>query len=155
MLKIRSRPYNLIFLVALANVLLSIIPLNQKNTIDIHVHDTYFVIAHFHILWLLAIIALIVWAIYILTKRILLSKVLIWTHVIVTVLPLILLTWLLFFGNNFFNPGLHQYVDFSTWTSFESHDTYSKAIIIIVFVLLLGQLVYVINFIGGVFKRWI
>ena len=90
-LQIRNKPYHLLLLTGLILVFTSVFFYDRNSTVDLHVLDTYFVIAHAHILWLLAIMASAVWIIYLLTKKILYSKALTWSHVIITLLILGLL----------------------------------------------------------------
>jgi heme/copper-type cytochrome/quinol oxidase subunit 1 len=149
----KQKPYNLLLWTALFLVLTSFFILKQNNSVDIHLHDTYFVIAHTHVFWLLAIVALIVWILYLLTNKILYSKALTWTHIIITMLTLLLFALNLFFDNGFINPVPRRYYDYSNWNSFNNYTTLTKAIGISIFVLLLGQFIFVINFIMGLFKR--
>jgi len=133
--------------------LTSFLVFNKSNLIDIHLHDTYFVIAHTHIFWLLAIVAFVVWTIYLLTNKILYSNALTWTHVIITTLTLGLFASTLFFGERFSNPTPRRYYDYSTWNSLDLYSTHAKTFAITIFVLLFGQIIYVINLIAGLFKR--
>ena len=153
MLQIKQKPYHLFLWTGLVLVLTSFFVLKQNNSFDIHIHDTYFVIANTHLFWFLAILALFVWTLYLLTNKILYSKVLTWTHVIITILTLLLFALTLFFGDSFMNPTPRRYYDYSTWNSFDNYTTFTKAIGITIFVLLLGQFIFVINFIVGLFKR--
>jgi cytochrome c oxidase subunit 1 len=152
-LHMKQKPYNLLLWTGLILVLTSFFILKQNNSVDIHLHDTYFVIAHTHVFWLLAMLALFVWTLYLLTNRILYSKALTWTHVIVTILTLLLFALTLFFGDSFMNPTPRRYYDYSIWNSFDNYTTFTKAIGITIFVLLLGQFIFVINLIAGLFKR--
>lgn len=149
---LKTKPYNLLLIVGVIFILLSFLNSNRSGTIDIHLHDTYFIIAHTQILLLLAFIAVFIWTLYILTYRFLFSKVLTWTHVIITLLTLFLLTWILYFSYGFPNPTARRYVDYSLWTSYNTYAD-SKATAILSIVLLLGQIIYIVNVIGGIFKR--
>lgn len=152
-LLMKQKPYNLLLWTGLVLVLTSFLILKQNNSVDIHLHDTYFVITHAHVFWLLAILALFVWTLYLLTNKVLYSKALTWTHVIVTILTLVLFALPLFFGDSLINQTPRRHYDFSNWNSFNSYTTFTKAIAITIFVLLLGQFIFVINFIVGLFKR--
>jgi cytochrome c oxidase subunit 1 len=149
----KQKPYNLLLWTGIALVLTSFLIFNQSNFVDIHLHDTYFVIAHSHLFLFLAIAALFVWTLYSLTNKILYSKALTWTHVIITILTLLLFAMTLFFGDSFMNPTPLRYYDYSSWNSFDSFTAFTKAIGITIFVFLLGQFIFVINFIAGVLKR--
>lgn len=149
----KQKPYNLFLLTAFIFVLTSFFVLSQNNSVDIHLHDTYFVVAHTHVFWLLAILALFVWTLYLLTNKILYSKALTWTHVIITILTLLLFGLILSFGDSFMNPTPRRYYDYSNWNSFNNYTTFTKAIGITISVLLFGQFIFVINFVVGLFKR--
>lgn len=133
--------------------LTSFLVLNQNSVVDIHLHDTYFVIANTHILWLLSIISLLIWTLYLLTIRILFSKFLIWAHVIITILTLVIFFTTLLFGANLFNPTQIRYSDYSDWNSFKTYAKYNQSLAIIIGMLLIGQFVFVINIIVGLTKR--
>ncbi len=74
-------------------------------------HDTYFIIAQTHIFLLLAILAFVVWSFYFLTNKMLYSKALTWTHVIITILTLALFAATLFFGEGLLNLRPRRYYD--------------------------------------------
>ena len=152
-MKIKQKPYHLLLLTGLVSVLTSFFVLNQNNLVDIHLHDTYFVIAHTHIFWFLTVLALFVMTLYLLTNKILYSKTLIWTHVIVTILTLLLVALTLFFGESFMNPTPRRYYDYSNWNSFNNYTEFTKAIGITIFVLLFGQVIFIINLIAGLLKK--
>jgi heme/copper-type cytochrome/quinol oxidase subunit 1 len=152
-LQIKKKPYHLLLLTALIFILTSIFLLKQSNSVDIHLHDTYFVIAHTHIFWLLAVLALFVWTLYLVTNKFLYSKALSWIHITITILTLFLFALTLFSSDSFMNPAPRRYYDYSNWNSIDNYTMFTKAIAIIIFVLLFGQLLYVVNLIVGLFKR--
>jgi cytochrome c oxidase subunit I len=149
----KQKPYNLLLLTGLIFVLASFFVLNQNNSVDIHLHDTYFVIAHAHIFWLLAILALLVWTLYLAANKFLFSKALTWAHVIVTILTLILFALTLYVGDSLSNLKPRRYYDYSSWNSFGAYGKYTKAIGITLSILISGQIIFLINFIAGLFKR--
>ena len=150
---IKTRPYNLLAWTGLIFAIIALLVLKQDSTIDIHLHDTYFVLAEKHIFFLFTILLLIVWILYLLTKRFLLSNILTWTHVMITILTFILFAQIFYMGHTL--PNLpRQYNDFSSGNFYSPFDTpYRKAIGIIVKILLFGQFIYIVNLIGGIFKR--
>jgi heme/copper-type cytochrome/quinol oxidase subunit 1 len=149
----KQKPHHLLLCTGVILFLTSFFILKQNNSVDIHLHDTYFVIAHTHVLWLLSIIALSVWTLYLLTNKILYFKALTWAHVIITILTLLLFALTLFFGDSFMNPTPRRYYEYSSWNSFDNYTTFTRAIGITTVVLLFGQFIFVINLIGGLFKR--
>ena len=148
----KQKPYNLLLLTGLILVLTSFF-LKQNNSVDIHLHDTYFVIGHTHVFWFLAITAIFVWTLYLLTNKILYSKALIWTHIIITILTLLLFALSLSFGDSFMNSTPRRNYNYSNWNSFDNYTAFTKAIGISISILLFGQVIYVINLIGGLIKR--
>lgn len=77
-----NQPYSLFVLAAL--ILLAISLFVRERIIDIHAHDTMYVITLAYILWAITILFLLIWTIYKLAAKILLSNYLTWFHVIVT-----------------------------------------------------------------------
>lgn len=81
------------------------------------------------------------------------SKVLTWAHVIITILTLILFVLALYFGDSLSSLKPRRYYDYSSWNSFDPYDKYTKAIVIALNILIFGQIIFIINFIAGLFKR--
>jgi len=138
----------------MAFLLASVFVVRQNNSVDIHFQDTYFVIAKKHIFWFLAIISLLVWTLYLLANKILYSNALTWIHVIITVLTIAVFTLMLFFGSRLNNTGPRHYQDYGNWNSLEVYGRYAKTISIVIGMLLIEQVLFVINIIAGLFKRW-
>lgn len=148
-----KKPYQLLLYAGIVLILMSFLELNQTTTFDLHLRDTYFVIAGTHIFWLLAILTFFLWTLYLLTSKILYSKTLTWIHVIVTILTLTLFLLILCFGERFLNPLPRRYYDFSQWNSYSAYNSNMKAIVISIFVLLSGQIIFVVNLIAGLITR--
>ncbi len=149
----KQKPYNLLLLTGFILVLISFFVLKQNNTVDIHLHDTYFVVAYTHIFWLLASIALVLWKVYLLTKKLLYSTSLIWVHVVITILTLLLFAVTFFWDDGFVNPATRRYYDYSNWNSLTHTSGVAKVSAITIRVLIFVQLVFIINFISGLIKR--
>jgi len=149
----KQKPYNLLLWTGVIFVLTSFFVLKNDSTVDIHFHDTYFVVPFKHVFWFLAILALLVWTLYLLTHKILFSKVLTWTHVTITILTLFLISLTLYHGDNISNMKVRRYYDFSSWNAINAYDQYTKTIGISLSILIFGQIIYIINFAAGLFKR--
>lgn len=153
-LPFKQKPYQLLLLSSIAFLLASVFVLRQNDPVDIHVHDTYYVMAKRHIFWFLAIISLLVWTLYLLVNKILYSHALTWIHVITTILTIALFTVMLFFGGSLNSAGSRPYQDYGNWNSWQVYEPYAKTIATVIGILLIGQVLLVINIIAGLFKRW-
>jgi heme/copper-type cytochrome/quinol oxidase subunit 1 len=80
------------------------------------------------------------------------SKTLTWIHVLITIVTFGLFALILFFGEGFLNPMPRRYYEFSKWNS-SGYNSFVITIAISIFVLLLGQIIFVVNLIAGLFKR--
>ena len=150
---IKRRPYNLLLVIGLLLVLLSLFVLNTTNTIDIHFHDTYFVLAYAHVFWLFGFIFLFLWTLYTLTKNVLFSKTLTWIHVIITVLTLIILALTFKLDNTVLISNSPTYNDANNWDSFVTYSRFHRTMTIVTIILLIGQTTFVINVFAGLLKR--
>jgi heme/copper-type cytochrome/quinol oxidase subunit 1 len=139
------KPYHLLLLAALSLLISSF--LSSKGTLDIHVHDTYFVIAHFEFNLALAILAFILWAIYMLTRNLPLSSLLTWIHVVLTLLALGLFISLPLFGYP------EKYLDISPWGNFNELNRANEIVAVIIISFTLAQLILVVNIFRGLFRR--
>ena len=152
-MKIKTRPYNLLVWTALIFSFIGLLIAKKENIIDIHLHDTYFVIAENHVFYIMTFLSLLVWTLYFLTKRILYSNVLTWTHVIITILTLSLLAQILYFGHSLPDQPRH-YNDFSGGNFYNPFDTpMQKGIGISLSVLILGQIIFIFNLFVGLYKH--
>ena len=127
--------------------------MKKGSIIDIHLHDTYFIVAENHVYYIMSVLLLLVWTIYFLTKRILFSNVLSWTHVIITILTFILIAQTLYVGHSLPNQPRH-YNDFSGGSFYNSFETsIQKVIGITLNIIILGQIIFILNLIGGLYKH--
>jgi cytochrome c oxidase subunit 1 len=126
--------------------------IKTSQTIDIHLHDTYYIIALSHVLWAFAFLLMVLWILYRLTHKILYSRKLTWTHIVVSLLTVLLLC--LFISNNLFDSQSKRYIDLSSWTTFSDYQQTTRMLRYTVAGLLLGQLLFIINLIAGITKRF-
>lgn len=135
----KKNPPILLLFISLILFVFSIIVFKFNYATDIRLHDTYFAVAHVHILWLLAIITILLWIVYLIAKSLVLSKPLIWAHVIITIISLIVVTITLF--------------SVSASALSENNQTYFiKVITICVYTFLAAQCILIFN-IGKAFLR--
>ena len=93
---------------------------NQSKTVDIHFHDTYYIIAQGHLYLLLAFIVWLLWFLFMLTKK-LYSKGLTWAHVIISFLTVLFLLFLLNVGGDILNPTRRRHLDYSNLNTFDQY----------------------------------
>lgn len=149
-MKSKTKPYNLFLIVALIFSSSVYFFSNKNNSIDIHLHDTYFVIAYTQVIWLLALIAITIWILYVITNKFLYSIKLVWVHTISTIVALTLIAitlWLLKHNNGI----TRQYYDISN-NNINTFDGYEKIIGIVLVLLVVVQIVFIVNFIIGLIK---
>lgn len=111
------------------------------DTIDIHVHDTYYIIARGHILFGFGCLLLLIWLIYQMAKSKLYSELLTKIHVFITLAAIAILLFLLY---------LFPQKTFVDLSSIRNHNNLLEAIILL---LTLIQIVLPLNIILGLFSR--
>lgn len=110
------------------------IPLfNLKATIDIQLHDTYFVVAKFHIGLLFSIYLALIGFIYWLFRNKKLIPWMTWTHVLVTLTVFVGIIFKIVFLRT------------PIFTDFTSFNTYKKIVFYISAIFILSQLMFLMN----------
>ena len=150
----RHKPYHLLllsfFIMCIAGLLTKIFH------IEFPVQDSYHAFPLTYFFWLTALTLLINWFLYVLTLRLLLSKALIWIHILITISCFIFI-----YSYPYLSPGLsagiaampRRYYDYSELSSFDLF-SYSAFPIKVSFIMLtLGQLIYLINLSFGLYKQ--
>jgi hypothetical protein len=148
--RIAAQPYNLFLLTAFLLFIFSFVTWGQST--DLHLHDTYFVVSTIYFIWFLAFILLLIWTVYKLISRILWTKSLTWFHVIGTLLILLLLLT----SALWYKPVTTTSGEYSPYEAF--HKQRQKELIaffLIAITLLLGQLAFIVNLLGGLIKKLI
>ena len=145
MSKLIDNPH-LIFLISIPIILLVGV-LGGDHTIDLNVHDTYFVISNFHLALLISVVFGLIsigyWLIIKLRGQ--LSSWLSLVHIILTVGGFIIL-WI---GNIIFSQSILD----SAIPSIDGIRTQNLIIAVLLIVIIIGQLVYPINLLIGLIRR--
>jgi hypothetical protein len=83
-MNIEKHPYHLLPMAAVAIAIVGL--LSGNSTVDIHLHDTYFVLASVTFIWLSAAALLLLWILYLFTKNVLYSSRLSRIHIFLSIL---------------------------------------------------------------------
>ncbi len=122
------------------------------STIDIHLHDTYFVIAHFHIAIAVAFCLLIISGLYYVVPRLSGRRVyysLGVFHFICTAGGAIVIFWPMHYEGVVGGP--RRYYDYSAWESFRQFISINPTISTVSALLFLAQIVFVVNLLVSAF----
>lgn len=151
-MRIIQRPYHLLLLAGII-LLLSSFFTDASHSFDIHVHDTMYVIAQTQVHILLASVLWVLWLICIAVRKILVSPILIWIHVVITILAVLSLNYRLFLGTEMEYQRPVPKLDSSVWKDSLLIDSPTKWILYSIVGFLVGQISLLINLLLGVL-RW-
>lgn len=124
-----------------------------NSTIDIHVHDTYFVIAHFHIVMGVSAFFGMFAGVYHWFPKMFgryLNNTLGYIHFWVTMAGAYLIFWPMHYMGLAGVP--RRYMDFSGWTSFNKFGDLNHMISIVTIIVFAVNLMFVFNFFYSIFK---
>jgi len=142
---VSNQPYAAQLWPALVLIVLSLI-VADRSTIDVHIHDTYFVLSTKFVLRLFAAILILFWFMYLLVGSLMFSAVLTRLHVLLNVLAIASLALATLI--------VGKYVDFSIWpTGFRGSSRLSAFVTWSGAVLILSQLLFIFNLLAGVTRR--
>jgi heme/copper-type cytochrome/quinol oxidase subunit 1 len=129
----------------------------RGDAFDINMHDTYYVIANVSLYRVFAGMLLCLWLIYQIISRLTLwSKKLTWLHVLFTILPMIFFAarlWRIFTLEGSLDGIPKRYYAFSEFQKKPSFVSIETICVLILAFLFLGQVLFLINIIGGAVKR--
>jgi heme/copper-type cytochrome/quinol oxidase subunit 1 len=152
-LNLKELPYSLLLLTAL---LLFAVGFFVTNTIDIHLHDTYFVLPFRLLIWSMAIIFVLLWVLYLVTKKALLSKTLSWIHILLTILSCLFLITMFYWMNDHYE-GLaampRRYLASGITEQYDYLNNQAKATWLSMLILMFSQITYVVNLSVGLYQR--
>lgn len=148
-------PHHLLLLTA---ILIYVAGLFSRSiTLDLHLHDTYFVIALKSLTSFLAISLLVGWLIYVLTIKYLYSKKLGWLHILLTILAVLFFFALPFIVNYFeaIEDTPRRYDDLSRLNDslLQQLPFTVKLMLPAVIILILIQFIYIVNLAVGIYRR--
>ncbi|MCD2424650.1 hypothetical protein LQ567_17850 [Niabella pedocola] len=123
---------------------------SNKEWIDIHLHDTMFVIAQGHILGLSAFFLFLLWLVNIATHNILFSNKLTWFHTLATLVIVLFVLWYTdrhpdSLSDNLPHPGTEQ-------PASDFRDT-NAVVVCSIAALVLVQLVFIAHLLVGLYRK--
>ncbi|MHA4843107.1 cytochrome c oxidase subunit I [Flavitalea antarctica] len=124
-----------------------------NSTLDIHLHDTYFVVAHFHIVMGVASFFGMFAGIYHWFPKMFgryLNNTMAYIHFWVTIIGAYLIFWPMHYQGLAGMP--RRYMDYSGWESFKQFTELNKFISTVAMVVFAVQLMFVFNFFYSIFK---
>lgn len=128
----------------------------NKATLDLHLHDTYFIIPARPLTLVPVFYLLVNWCIYLATNKFLFSRKLIWIHVVcVIVLPYFIYAFPYLIHTNLLTGDRpRRYYDFKEWNYYPFQSQATSLLFRCFFLfLLMGQLTYLVNLIMGLFRK--
>ena len=124
-----------------------------NSALDIHLHDTYFVIAHFHIVMGVASFMGMFAGVYHWFPKMYgryLNNTLAYIHFWVTLIGAYLIFWPMHYQGLAGMP--RRYYDFSNWESFKQFGGLNEFISLVAMIVFAAQLLFVFNFFYSIFK---
>lgn len=124
-----------------------------NSTIDMHLHDTYFIVAHFHLVMGVAAFFGMFAGVYHWFPKMFgryMNNTLGYLHFWVTIVGSYVIFWPMHYMG--FAGVPRRYLDFRLWTSFNQFSDLNKLITIATIVVFAAQLMFVFNFFYSIFK---
>jgi cytochrome c oxidase subunit I len=124
-----------------------------NSTIDIHVHDTYFIVAHFHLVMGVAAFFGMFAGVYHWFPKMFgryLNNTIGYIHFWITLIGAYLIFWPMHYQGMAGVP--RRYLDFSLWTSFNQFSDLNKFITVVSIIVFAGQLMFVFNYFYSIYK---
>src|SRR5215217_5622041 len=124
-----------------------------NSTIDIHIHDTYFVIAHFHIVMGVSAFFGMFAGVYHWFPKMFgryLNSTMGYLHFWITIIGAYLIFWPMHYQGLAGVP--RRYLDFSLWQSFNQFAELNKFITVVSIIVFAAQLMFVFNYFYSIYK---
>ena len=124
-----------------------------NSALDLHLHDTYFVVAHFHIVMGVSAFFGMFAGVYHWFPKMFgrfMNNTLGYVHFFITFIGAYLIFWPMHYEGIAGMP--RRYYDYSNWESFKHYEGLNSFISIIAVIVFLAQLLFVINFFASIFR---
>ena len=147
---LKKRPYELLGVMALMLFLVSFV--NSNSTLDINLHDGYYVIANASLCRIASGALLFLWSMGLLFRSYVWSLTLSWVQVALTLISVIAFLKLAIIGTGYDGIARRYYA----FSEFEQRNQWFSTTSIYVFMLLLffaGQVVFIVNVIVGFLRK--
>ncbi|MCC6583749.1 MAG: cbb3-type cytochrome c oxidase subunit I [Chitinophagales bacterium] len=149
--RIKEKPFLLLLLFACVFLVCGFIPTDK--TIDIQLHDFYWVFGENHIFIAGCFIFYFLFGLHLLFKKILYSKRLIWIHVLTTIAFTLLIVFITK-TISFFTPIVpKRYYTFNEIDSFKQYAFFNDLISVFTIIIFFTQFIFLINIIAGILKK--
>jgi hypothetical protein len=145
MFNFKEQPYKLLLLSAIAlSFLLTVLQIAGIEFQDM----TMFLIPLVIIMWTIPVTLIFFWLLYSLTKRLLYSKAITWTHIIITIVTAVFIVTVLYHGINPMQPIGRRYYDTSVT---DNQRLIGKTVQVVFITLICGQCSFIANVLLGLF----
>lgn len=153
MLQINQKPFNLLLLTAILSFLAGLSQINVL--IDIHLHDTFFVLPLAYFIWSFSLILIILWLLYRATEKMLFSKKLSFVHIISTIVCCLFILILPYIINPYKGlAGMPRiYSENGQTKTYNFLGDISNNSVILISILVFVQLFFLLNFFIGLYRR--
>lgn len=149
--RIKEKPFLLLLQFACIFLICGFIPTDK--TIDIQLHDSYWVFGENHIFIAGCFLFYFLFGLYLLFHKILFSKRLVWIHLTTTIASTLFL-FLTIKTINFFTPTIpRRYYSFNEIDSFKQYAFLNDLISIFIIIIFITQVLFLINIIVGIVKK--
>lgn len=154
-MKKHFKSYHLLLLFALLLVIVA--GCSLVVDMDIVLRDSYYFFPAAHFFWIAETTLLLSWLLYLYSMRLLFSKALVWTHVVLTIACFACIFSDPYLSNAF-SDGLagmpRRYFDFGeSFNCFEFFDFFAGPVKVAFIVLACAQIIYLINLCLGLYKK--
>ena len=151
-LQFKQRPYSLLLLTAI--ILFIGGAISNNTSIDIHIHDSYFIFSRQFLIWFTAAILLTFYLLYLGTHQMLYSSKFTWLHIFLSVAKAVFIFAVPYFYTSPTDTGAgSNYIDYANFSDISLIGSSNNMIVNAISCLIIFQLLYFINFFIGFFLR--